>query len=171
MSDLPFSYPVRVVDLPPHGFDLTLSPDAGTRAALARHAGLLAVEELNASLHFAPEGREGVHLTGRLRATVRQTCGVTLEPFDAPLDEAIDVHFAPAGSYVPAPVAADEEDETDPPDEIVDGSIDAGALVSEFLALGVDPYPRKPGAVFEPPAEDPAAASPFSALSRLKDGN
>jgi hypothetical protein len=106
-------------------------------------------------------------VSGRLTATVRQTCGVTLEPFDAPLDEEIDVHFAPAGSYVRT--EEDEENEIDPPDEIVDGRIDVGVLVSEFLALGIDPYPRKPGAVFDPPAEDPAALSPFSALSRLKD--
>jgi hypothetical protein len=91
---------------------------------------------------------------------------VTLEAFDAPLEEEIDVHFAPAGTYKPS--EEDEENEIDPPDEIVDGRIDVGALVCEFLALGVDPYPRKPGAVFEPPAEDPAI-SPFSALSRLKD--
>lgn len=167
---LPFSHSVRVVDLPPHGLALTLTPDAATCAALARHVGVLAVSDLSARLHFAPEGKENVHVTGRLTATVRQTCGVTLDPFDAPLDEVIDVQFAPAGSHVPAPAEADEE-EIDPPDEIVEGSIDAGALVSEFLALGIDPYPRKPGAVFEPPAEDAAAASPFSALSRLKDGN
>lgn len=167
MSDLPYSHVVSVAELPPHGLDLKLVPDAAASDALARHAGVLGAEYIAATLHLAPEGKEGVHLTGRLRATVRQTCGVTLEPFDAPLDEEIDIHFAPAGSYVRS--EEDEENEVDPPDEIVDGRIDVGALVGEFLALGVDPYPRKPGAVFEPPAEDPAALSPFSALSRLKD--
>lgn len=166
MTDLPYSHLVQVAELPPNGLTLDLSPDAEVCAALARHAGVLAVEALKAHLVFAPEGGEGAHVTGRLTATVRQTCGVTLEPFDAPLDEAIDVHFVPAGSYVPPEEA--EESEVDPPDEIVAGRIDAGALVSEFLALGVDPYPRKPGAVFEAPSEDPAAASPFSALARLK---
>ncbi|MDI4664362.1 DUF177 domain-containing protein [Xanthobacter autotrophicus] len=168
MTDLPYSHPFSVTDLPPGGFDLELNPDAATCAALARHAGVLAVEQLVARLHLAPEGAAGVHVTGRLTATVRQTCGVTLEPFDAPLSEGIDVHFVPAGTFRPADT--DEENEIDPPDEIQDGHIDAGALVSEFLALGVDPYPRKPGAVFEPPAEDVAAASPFAALARLKDG-
>ncbi|MFS8038268.1 YceD family protein [Xanthobacter sp. AM11] len=165
MTDLPYSHVVAVGDLPPHGLALELVPDAAACAALARHAGVLAVEGLRARLHFAPEGGAGVHLTGELVATVRQACGVTLEPFDTPVREAIDVHFVPQGT---APREVDEESEQDPPDEVVDGRIDAGALVGEFLALGVDPYPRKPGAVFEPPAEDVAAQSPFAALARLK---
>ncbi|MEP9353413.1 DUF177 domain-containing protein [Xanthobacter sp. KR7-65] len=166
MNDLPYSHLVQVTDLPAHGLRLELVPDAATCAGLARFAGLLAVEDLKAQLHFAPEGATGVHVTGRVTATVRQTCGVTLEAFDAPLAEDIDVHFVPAGTYEPP---KEEDDPVDPPDEIVDGRIDAGALVGEFLALGVDPYPRKPGAVFEPPAEDPGALSPFAALARLKD--
>ncbi|MCG5233663.1 YceD family protein [Xanthobacter oligotrophicus] len=165
MTDLPYSHPFSVLDLPPGGFDLALTPDAATCAAIARLAGVLAVEDVRATLHLAPEGGAGAHVTGRVTATIRQTCGVTLEPFDAPLSEEIDVHFVPPGTYKP-PVA-EEENEIDPPDEIVDGHIDAGALVYEFLILGIDPYPRKPGVVFEPPAED-AAASPFAALSRLK---
>ena len=36
----------------------------------------------------------------------------------------------------------------EPPDEIVNGQIDLGALTAEFLALGLDPYPRKPGVDF-----------------------
>lgn len=167
MSDLPYSHMISVADLPPLGLHLKLEPDAETTAALARHIGVLHAEGIVAALHLVPEGKEGVRVSGRLTATVRQTCGVTLEPFDAPLDEEIDVHFAPAGSYVRS--EEDEENGIDPPDEIVDGRIDVGALLCEFLALGVDPYPRKPGAVFEPPAEDAAALSPFSALSRLKD--
>ena len=35
----------------------------------------------------------------------------------------------------------------DAPDPIVDGKIDLGALAAEFMILGLDPYPRKPGVV------------------------
>lgn len=165
MPDLPYSFPVAVADVPARGLDLQLSPDAAVRAALARHVGVIALPALAARLHLKPEGAEGLHVTGVVEATVRQACGVTLEPFDAPLNEAIDVHFAPAGPAAPAETA--EDDGYDPPDEIVDGGIDVGALVAEFVSLGIDPYPRKPGVVFEPPAET-SAISPFSALSRLK---
>ncbi len=57
----------------------------------------------------------------------------------------------------------------DPPDEIVDRKIDVGALTAEFLALGLDPHPKKPGVEFEPVIED-SDASPFDELARLKKG-
>jgi hypothetical protein len=44
--------------------------------------------------------------------------------------------------------------EDDPPEPIVDGIIDLGAVTLEFLALALDPYPRKPGVSFDAgPAE------------------
>jgi len=36
----------------------------------------------------------------------------------------------------------------DPPDPIINGQIDLGALAAEFLVLNLDLYPRKPGATF-----------------------
>ena len=68
----------------------------------------------------------------------------------------------------PAPSALEEEGDEDPPDLIVDGRIDLGALAAEFLALGLDPYPRKPGAAFEPGEEEAGRDSPFAALARLR---
>lgn len=52
----------------------------------------------------------------------------------------------------------------DEPDPIIDGKVDLGVLAAEFFALGLDPYPRKPGASFKPPDEQRAKDSPFSAL-------
>ena len=40
-----------------------------------------------------------------------------------------------------------------------------GALTAEFFALGLDPYPRKPGVEFAAPAEEAAPDSPFAALA------
>jgi hypothetical protein len=69
-------------------------------------------------------------------------------------------------------VDADIESESeipDPPEPIINGVIDLGRLATDALLLGVDPYPRKPGAVFEPQV---AAANPedhpFAALKALK---
>jgi len=166
VSDLPFSHPVSLADVPPNGLDLKLEPGEAQRAALARHLGVVALPAFAAQLHIAPEGKDGLYVTGVLDAAVVQTCGVTLEPFEAPVHEAVDVHFVPEGTALP-PEAEDDE-EYDPPDEIIGGAIDVGALSVEFLALGIDPYPRKPGAVFAPPQQDATAASPFAALSRLR---
>ena len=57
--------------------------------------------------------------------------------------------------------------ETEP---LIGGSIDLGALATEFLILGLDPYPRKPGATFQPPADAKPEESPFAALAALKKG-
>ena len=52
---------------------------------------------------------------------------------------------------------------------IENGIIDLGRLATDALYLGVDPYPRKPDAVFEPLVEaaDPED-HPFAALKALK---
>jgi Large ribosomal RNA subunit accumulation protein YceD len=119
---------------------------------------------------------------------VTQVCVVTLEPFEHDVVEAVEVRFvaAPPSPRVQGagktrrrgaqdmdlapPPPAVEEGEEDPPDVIVDGRIDLGSLAAEFLALGLDPYPRKPGAEFAPvePEPEPEAESPFAALEGLR---
>ncbi len=81
--------------------------------------------------------------------------------------EVIAVRFAPDAAADPGPVV--ELGEHDPPDPLLGSAVDLAAVVTEFLALAIDPYPRKPGAVFVTPVElkDPTA-SPFAALDKLK---
>jgi hypothetical protein len=56
----------------------------------------------------------------------------------------------------------------DAPEPLIGGSIDLGAIASEFLMLAIDPYPRKAGVAFEPPANDEDTGGPFAALAALK---
>lgn len=167
MSAASWTRRVVVADLPAEGEIFELAPDAAARAALARHVGLLALPALRARLKVIPAGKGGALVEGDLEATVRQTCVVSLEAFDAELREVITVRFAPEANTAPGLVV--ELGEDDPPDALVDGAVDLAAVVTEFLALAIDPYPRKPGAVFVRPAEtkDPSA-SPFAALGKLK---
>ena len=167
MSAAAWTYPVVAANLLPEGEFVELVLDEATRAALARHVGVLALPVLRARLKVIPTGKGGVLVEGDLEATVRQTCVVSLEPFDAELRDVITVRFAPQATDPPGLVV--ELGEEDPPDPLVDNAVDLAAVVTEFLALAIDPYPRKPGAVFVPPAEpkDPRA-SPFAALDKLK---
>ena len=83
---------------------------------------------------------------------VTQTCVVSLEPFEVDVEEPIDVRFLP-GRRRRAPSRRRIGGRTRTrPIRLVDGRIDLGALASEFLTLALDPYPRKPGVAFEPPA-------------------
>ena len=111
---------------------------------------------------------------GRVRAEVRQTCVVTLEEFDTVIEEPISVRFAPPEAKEGSDhgrrekfLSADEamDLEADQPDPIVGGHIDLGALAAEFLTLGLDPHPRKPGASFEEPRSPSPRKSPWPPLS------
>jgi uncharacterized metal-binding protein YceD (DUF177 family) len=164
-----WSVPVQVVDLPDEGQRLELEPDAATREAIGRAAGVLALPRLQAAYNLTPMAGNGVRVAGTVSATVEQTCVVSLEPMTTDIREPIELMFVPPGS---APASARPNPDTDPddlPEPLVNGAIDLGALAVEHLLLGIDPYPRKPGVVFEPPkAEDDTLGHPFAVLAALK---
>jgi uncharacterized metal-binding protein YceD (DUF177 family) len=168
-TELAWSHPLIVADIPEEGEEITLAPDEATRTALARLANVIAMPALSAQLRVMPDGTGGAVVTGTLDATVRQTCVVSLDPFDNKVHEDIALAFAPEGAQK-ANLGPDIElDEGELSDSIKDGIIDLGAVVTEFLLLGIDPYPKKPGAVFTPvvTAKD-ESENPFAALAKLK---
>lgn len=163
-----WSYPIATANLPLDGIELTLAPGEEIRAGLARQAGVLAVPELVAKFKVSPDGHGGAEIEGRLEAAVRQTCVVSLEPFDNRVSELISVRYSPASAARPASSTIDVGLEN-PPDLLTDGAIDLAAVVTEHLTLAIDPYPRKPGAVFKPPKQGgDKGESPFAALKKLK---
>ncbi len=143
------------------------------RQQIAATAGLRELPRFGASFDLVHASGGLIHVSGRVRAQVGQTCVVTLEPLTSEFDEAIDVTFAPEVRETAAAKDPHDGNEDplgeDPPEPIVNGEIDLGALATEFLLLGLDPYPRKPDAVFEPLVQpvDPAD-HPFAALAALK---
>jgi uncharacterized metal-binding protein YceD (DUF177 family) len=175
----PFSRPLAAASVGEAGLRLHHAASEAECAALAELDGLLGLRDLAVSADVSRRGKDGLRVSGRVTALVTQTCVVTLEPFESPVDEAFEVDFAPEAEAEAAHRRAMEEieaardkaaallDQPDPPDPIVNGKIDLGALAMEFLALGLDPYPRSPGARFEEVAE-PEIASPFTALAGLK---
>jgi len=153
-----------VSNVPPQGTQVRVEATAEECAALAKDFKLPAIHALAAEYRITGSAK-GIHVAGRVTAEVAQTCVVTLEPFDAEIEEEVEVDFAePSGMPAEPPT---EIHEYDPPDEIVNGHIDLGALTAEFLALGLDPYPRKPGVDFEYESDD-KPDSPFAALGKLK---
>jgi uncharacterized metal-binding protein YceD (DUF177 family) len=149
---------------------LRLEADEATRANLAKDLKLESLGALAADLNMQP-WLDGAELTGRLRAVVTQICGVSLDPFDTVIDEPLLIRFVPLGSPNAPPPPQDEVEvdleADDPPDVVAGDSIDVAHYVVEHLALAIDPFPRKPGVVFEPrPEETPA--SPFAVLAALK---
>jgi uncharacterized metal-binding protein YceD (DUF177 family) len=131
--------------------------------------GLRELSRLSAVFDLERRGA-GVRVTGNVSARVGQTCVVTLEPVENDIDELVDLRFAPRAAAPAAKsetVAAHASDD-EPPEPLLDGKLDLGAIATEFLLLGIDPYPRKPGAEFAPVKADDASAKPFAALEALK---
>lgn len=158
------------------GEHVELVADAGVRAAIAGLVGLRELPRLEAAFDVTRRGA-GLHVAGTVSATVGQTCVVTLEPLVNEVEETVDLLFLP--QIEPVEVAPPDEEEgkaerreakLDAPEPLIDGRIDLGAIATEFLMLGIDPYPRKAGAVFEAPAESEADAGPFAALAKLTKG-
>lgn len=158
----PLSRLIRVDPLPRDGMDVNVVADADELARIAKFNDLIDLKSLSAALHLAPRAKGRIAVSGRLSASATQTCVVTLEPIPAEIDASVDATFAPSHGSAEAP---DTEDE-DPPEPIVNGMADIGAVVSEFLTLNLDPYPRKAGVAFTSDEED-EKASPFAALSEM----
>ena len=170
----PWSARVAVVQIPETGLHRDIEAGEAVCKALARIAGLRDIESARASFDLTPGRDDSVHVRGRVSARVGQTCVVSLDPIENDIVEDVDLLFVPEDRVrtFAAATADDADDETDIPDApepIVNGVIDLGRLATDVLFLGIDPYPRKPDAVFVPPssAVDPEDR-PFAALKALK---
>ena len=161
MTDEPFfSHPIRVDDIPDRGMDITIDVPETDRERLAKVLNLAAIAMLTGHFALKRKGRE-VIAKGEVKAHIEQICVVSLDPSETDVVEAVDLRFSPD-----APDLDDEEAPLDSPDPIVNGMIDLGSLVAEFLALSLDPYPRKPGVEFKFEL-DTEEEHPFAALKKL----
>ena len=172
-----FSRLVRVDALPREGQVVTIEATPAEREELASFYRLPAIAALTATLRLDPWGRGGARVTGAVHGELTQVCVVSLEPFPAIVDEDVDVRFAPQTVANSRSTAAQQTEtfslaDEDEPDPVIDGKIDLGALTAEFFALGLDPYPCKPGAILdEERTNSEPTDSPFAALAqRDKDG-
>ena len=169
--------PILVDDIRDDGKSvIEVEANEAERMALARAYDLPAIASLKARLNVTKRGPV-IRVTGALKAHVTQTCVVTNEPFEAEVEDEIDMEYAPPALVTQAwerlaqlEATGSTEVAPEPPDQIVDGKIDLGALTAEALALALDPYPKRPGAEFEGPTDAGPSPddSPFAVLARLK---
>ena len=174
----PWRVPIAVAQIPDTGLHRDLEADRAICAAVADVGGLREVLSVKASLDVTPMSGGRYHVAGYVRARIGQTCVVTLDPMETEIDEPIDQIFAPPDQIPQMADLVDEGQENDrssdagipdPPEPIENGIIDLGRLATDALYLAVDPYPRKPDAVFEPLVEAPDPEDhPFAALKALQ---
>jgi hypothetical protein len=170
----PWSVPIAVEKIPDTGLHRDIEADRAAREAMAEAAGVREILSAGASIDVTPDSGGRFHVVGRVRARIGQTCVVTLDPIENDIDEPIDLIMAPPEQIPALADLVDDADESeaeipDPPEPIENGMIDLGRLATDALFLAIDPYPRKPDAVFEPlvAAADPED-HPFAALKALQ---
>lgn len=130
--------------------------------ALCKRLDLHAIETLNADLILTRNPvSKIIYIKGEIRADVHQYCVVTMEPVAKHVEDSFESWCAEPNNAVSFAKAKRERmnhqerneqpvlDEYDDPEEIVDGKIDLGELVTQHFSLSLNPYPRKEGTVFE----------------------
>src|SRR5437764_11575019 len=107
-SNRSWSVPIALSNVPETGRHLDLLADARTRAAIAELAGVPALPRLEASFDVTLHGRHGLHVAGRVSATVGQVCVVTLDAIENEVIEPIDLVFTETAALPLASGAGEE---------------------------------------------------------------
>lgn len=153
------------------GDRLDLSADEAECTAIAGRLGLLCLDRLDAHAVLSRDG-ERIRATGRLKASLEQSCVATGEPVSALVDEAFNILF------VPEPRAGEADEEVELGADELDtmfhngSAIELGSAIVDSLALALDPYPRSAAAdaaLKEAGVLSEEEAGPFAALAALKE--
>lgn len=183
-----WSHFLKIEDIGDKAAHLKISPTPEQRQDLARRLDIGELESLSADLTASPAKGGVIHVTGMFRARVLQNCVVTLEPVHTDIEEEIEGWFSDQSQMVSfAKVKKDQQTrkahaevellpESEDPEEVVNGQIDLGELVTQHLSLAIDPYPHKPGVEHEFTEERLKAdksseirRNPFEALKDWKE--
>lgn len=183
-----WSYLLDVETLEGTSNTITIGPDEEAKKRLAQRLAVVSVDDLQAEITISRgAGEAAFHIVGRIDAKLTQECVVTLEPIKAHIEEDFEAWFADPEAAISIAKARHEKlndkghgelpvlDERDDPEALVDGKMDLGELVTQYLSLSVDPYPHAEGVQFEQPktkadeeGED-IIKNPFAALKDWKD--
>jgi len=162
--------PLADIDRKEQRFSVNAGPEV--RKRIAKRLDLVDLARFEADV-LLTGWLDGARLTASWSADLVQACCVTLEDLPVQVTGRFDIRLLPAQS----PNAPHTETETvidplaeDPPDVLEGDIVPLADYLIEHLALELDPFPRKPGAVFVAPPE-PAVITPFAALKALQTRN
>jgi len=166
--------PLEVIDKKP--YRLSLEANEEERSALAKRLDLLEMASLKAEVVLNRQGGGLIHIVGSFSSDIVQKCVVTLEPVPNHVEDEFETYMAPITSKFFKDINMDEldidvllQDEKDFPEPIENEEIDVAELVTQYLSLAMDPYPRKEGVEVEIECSDEEQDNnPFSALKGLK---
>ncbi len=179
--------PVPVGDILHNTLRMNVTATEEECAALAHRFGDIVISYLRGEFNLmlpmksAGEPIEKIDVNGEIDARVIQQCVVTSDPVETTIHASFSGIVAISEPDLITETSDDDNDEEHTNDEpeflgiITDDTVDLGHILSEQLALELDPFPRKPEASFEGfqsgNSDDSAneRPNPFAVLAKLKD--
>ena len=150
-----------------------ISPQDDEVTPLCQRLGIEGIKSLTAKVALSRNsGNRVVHVKGALSGELLQNCVITLEELTVPVNEEFEAWFADPDAAVSftkerQKMLASKKgedlpilDEEDDPEPIVDGVIDVGEVVTQFLSLAISPYPQADGAVYDGPNDEQVGEEP-----------
>ena len=156
---------------------------------VARRLSLSSLNNLKADLKMARERGHVIKVDGRFEADIVQPCAVTLQPVESRVEDSFEAWFSDEDQavslsrerraresgkgHVVLPIVEESEN----PEPVIQGHIDLGELVTQYLSLAIDPYPHAEGVDSDQLEEHISLKqagnrkrNPFEALKALKTG-
>lgn len=192
-EDLGWVYLVDQGEVGPQPYYKKLSAGESDLKAIAARLEIPAVQSLTAevTLQRIPGNKAVIHVEGILKADVTQSCIISQAPVKEHIEEEFEAWYADPASFTSLAKAkheragklADAEipvmEESEAPEPMVNGKIDLGDLVAQYLSLSLNPYPRAHGVAWDKESVDsasqakpasPLRKNPFEALKDWKNG-
>lgn len=169
----------------PWVIELVLGDEA--KPALVKRLGLHGIDNMKAELRLQRQQvNKVIHITGRITANLQQKCVVSMEPVEEHVEDEFEAWYAEPNQAVSFTKARRERmsakeqeeqpilEEFDDPEPVIDGKIDLGELVTQYLSLALNPYPRAEGVDYKAEAgleeaEEGTYDNPFAALKDWKE--
>ena len=154
--DIEWSRPVQINDISEQqAMNKSIKADKDEEKALAERFDLLELSNLEADLTLKREmAGHMIRVDGHFKVDVVQKCVVTLEPVPDHLDANFEAFFTDVKPPTPIMGEVEIREESEEPEFVQNGVIDMGELVAQYIALELDPYPRKEGAHHDLTDED-----------------
>lgn len=165
--------PVLLENIDAQGFETEIVATAEEREKLAERFSLLEIGDLRARTRLTwLNGRRGLRLWAHLSAQVTQSCVVSLEPVEETVDDEVEIDFELVrDGATEREIVVTTAKEAEP---LEGDTLDIGEVISEELALSLNPYPRHADCDVEGAPEPESAEErprPFEKLARIRRGD
>lgn len=161
MPHLTFSVNIEANLSTPHDFLLTAT--SHEREEISKRLNLLSIEFLEAQLTL--QQKEGLHLTGKIKAHVTQQCVRTLKPLSSHFEIPVEEIFVFPHGQDEKDINLDLENMAEP---LQGNTLDLGEIIIQLLSLTLDPYPVDPTSAPVEYYDKEGGPSPFDVLKEKK---